>query len=61
MIKFKIDENLPVEASTILTNAGHDAVTVVDQDLGGSTDLALPAVCQREEEKPQTGATAEWL
>jgi len=30
-MKFKIDENLPVEIAVGLRNAGHDAMTVVDQ------------------------------
>ncbi|MCU0727296.1 MAG: DUF5615 family PIN-like protein [Planctomycetes bacterium] len=27
-MRFKIDENLPVEAATLLRSNGHDAVTV---------------------------------
>ena len=34
-MRFKIDENLPVEAAELLRQAGHDAVTVLEQHLGG--------------------------
>lgn len=47
-MKFKIDENLPVEVSTILDNAGHDSTTVPQQNLEGSPDLRLSVVCQQE-------------
>ena len=35
-LKFKLDENLPTEAAEVLCSAGHDAVTVLDQSLGGT-------------------------
>ena len=47
--RFKIDENLPTEAVDILRLDGHEAVTVLDQDLGGSPDNHLMSVCRREE------------
>lgn len=47
-MKFKLDENLPVEAADLLWKAGHDAVTVVEQHLGGSADSDIAAVCQQE-------------
>jgi hypothetical protein len=34
-MKFKIDENLPVEIAALLQEAGYDATTVLDQELGG--------------------------
>jgi predicted nuclease of predicted toxin-antitoxin system len=37
-MKFKIDENLPVEAAELIRNEGYDAVTVWDQNLGGAAD-----------------------
>ena len=37
-MRFKVDENLPPEASTFLAEQGHDAVTVWDQQLRGATD-----------------------
>ena len=47
-MKFKIDENLPVEVGELLRAAGHDAVTVVGQDLGGWADPDIASVCRRE-------------
>ena len=34
-MKFKIDENLPVEVAELLREAGHDAATAIEQQLGG--------------------------
>lgn len=45
---FKIDENLPSEAAELLRNAGHDAVSVLDQGLGGCPDREIAAVCKAE-------------
>ncbi len=47
-IRFKIDENLPVEVSHQLLEAGYDAVTVWDEQLHGATDAIISAVCQNE-------------
>jgi len=35
-MRFKVDENLPEELAQLLRNAGWDATTVVEQQLGGS-------------------------
>jgi predicted nuclease of predicted toxin-antitoxin system len=43
-MKFKLDENLPGEGAQILRSAGHDAVTVFDQRLGGKPDREIFAV-----------------
>ena len=40
-MKFKLDENLPVELATDLRGLGHDADTVVDEGLGGAADPAV--------------------
>jgi len=48
-MRFKIDENLPIEFADLLTQAGHDAVTVFDQQLQGQDDLAIINACLREE------------
>lgn len=37
-MKFKIDENLPIEVAELLQQAGYDAMTVLDQHLGGKAD-----------------------
>lgn len=47
-MKFKVDENLPVDLTELFRTHGHDAMTVLDQDLGGTKDPALAAVCQQE-------------
>jgi predicted nuclease of predicted toxin-antitoxin system len=47
-MKIKTDENLPVEVAEDLRGAGHDAVTVLDQRLGGRGDPDVAAACRRE-------------
>jgi predicted nuclease of predicted toxin-antitoxin system len=47
-MKFKVDEHLPIELADLLNKAGHDAVTVHDEKLGGAKDEELAPVCQRE-------------
>lgn len=46
--RFKVDENLPVEAAEHLRQAGYDAETALDEHLGGSSDADILAACQRE-------------
>ncbi len=48
MIKFKIDENLPIEASILLKNAGYNSHTVHDEELRGASDPAIYDVCLKE-------------
>jgi predicted nuclease of predicted toxin-antitoxin system len=40
-MKFKIDENLPVDFAVALRLGGHDAMTVVEESLGGAADHAI--------------------
>lgn len=47
-MKFKLDENLPVEAAALLREAGHDALTILDQQMGGQTDDEIIQVCTQE-------------
>ncbi len=47
-MRFKLDENLPVDLVDIFRAAGHDAVTALDQDPGGARDSTLASVCRRE-------------
>jgi predicted nuclease of predicted toxin-antitoxin system len=47
-MRFKVDENPPVEVAEMLRQAGHDAATVLEQHLGGSDDAQLAALCQLE-------------
>jgi predicted nuclease of predicted toxin-antitoxin system len=48
-MKFKVDENLPVEVAERLRAAGYDAMTVLEQRMGGEPDTNLYRVCQSEE------------
>ena len=48
MASFKVDENLPVEATVLLQDAGHEALSVHDQGMVGSTDENIAVVCQAE-------------
>ena len=43
-MRFKIDENLPVEAAVSLRNAGHDVLTVHDQQMVGDPAAQVTAV-----------------
>lgn len=47
-MKFKLDENLPVDLAELFRTHGHDVMTVLDQDLGGAKDPTLAETCQRE-------------
>lgn len=47
-MKFKIDENLPVEVAELLQQANYDAMTVHDQNLQGRNDTTLSQICQQE-------------
>jgi predicted nuclease of predicted toxin-antitoxin system len=48
-VKFKTDENLPVEVASLLRESGHDALTVIDQQMAGHPDGDLAAVCRAEQ------------
>ncbi len=48
MIRFKLDENLPVQAVDTLRKAGHDVRTVLEQGLGGAADRAIFEACAAE-------------
>ncbi len=48
MTAFKTDENLPVEATTLLRAHGLDVMTVVDQKLGGRPDADIAVACKAE-------------
>lgn len=47
-MRFKIDENLPVEFAEQLRSVGHEAETVADEHAGGAADPDLAALCTRE-------------
>lgn len=48
-MQFKIDENLPAEVAGTLRAAGHDAISVIDQQMSGAADPNLASVCQTEQ------------
>ena len=47
-MRFKVDENLPVELADLLREASHDAATVLEQQLAGAMDADVASVCQHE-------------
>ena len=47
--RFKVDENLPREAQSLLVDAGHDAQTVHDERLVGHADEKILDVCLNED------------
>jgi predicted nuclease of predicted toxin-antitoxin system len=47
-MKFKIDENLPIDVADLLRKSGYDATTVLEQDIGGCADSDLASICQKE-------------
>jgi predicted nuclease of predicted toxin-antitoxin system len=47
-MKFKTDENIPLEAVDLLRAAGHDAYSVFDQSLSGRPDSEIASICKRE-------------
>jgi predicted nuclease of predicted toxin-antitoxin system len=48
-MRFKIDENLPLEVAQLLQAAHFDAVTVLDQGLQGRPDSQIVQACREEE------------
>jgi len=47
-IPVKVDENLPADVRDLLKGRGYDAVTVLDQGMGGTSDGELWRIIQRE-------------
>jgi predicted nuclease of predicted toxin-antitoxin system len=48
-VKVKLDENLPVSASQVLTEIGHDVETVIGEGLAGNDDPTVLAAASSEE------------
>jgi len=40
-MRFKVDEDLPVEVAGELRAAGHDAATVAQENVGGASDAQV--------------------
>ena len=47
-MRLKVDENLPTDVAELLGSAGHDALTVFDQQLVGGGDSRILDVCREE-------------
>jgi predicted nuclease of predicted toxin-antitoxin system len=47
-LKFKVDENLPLECASCLRDADYDAETVASEKLSGANDAQLFERCQAE-------------
>lgn len=47
-MKLKLDENIDARLARILREAGHDTVTVREQDLQGTDDIDLYRICISE-------------
>jgi predicted nuclease of predicted toxin-antitoxin system len=47
-VNFKLDENIGTRGLALLIAAGHDVMTVRDQNLGGCTDETLFDICAKE-------------
>ena len=47
-MRFKLDENLPIELAELFRRSGHDAQTVLDEGLAGAEDADIASVCVRE-------------
>lgn len=44
-MRFKLDENLPIQLKHHFKESGHDAVTVLDQGMGGAVDAEVASAC----------------
>ena len=47
-MKLRLDENLSRRAADLIRAAGHDAITVADQELRGAADETLFEACKHE-------------
>jgi len=47
-MKIKLDENMPAAMTELLREAGHDALTVADEALGGAADPQILEVATAE-------------
>lgn len=48
VIRFKLDENITLDAATLLGEAGHDVQTVLEEKLGGRADPQVLDACRGE-------------
>jgi len=48
-VKFKLDENLPIEICGLFNSAGHNAVTAIEEGLAGKSDSKIVETCSQED------------
>jgi predicted nuclease of predicted toxin-antitoxin system len=48
VVRFKLDENIPGDAASLLRAAGHEVHSVVDEHLEGTSDAQLLDACLKE-------------
>jgi predicted nuclease of predicted toxin-antitoxin system len=48
-VRFKLDENLDPQLAPLLAEGGHEADSVREEGLGGTTDEALYGTCRSEQ------------
>ena len=48
-MRIKLDENIPVSAANVAAQLGHDADTVVAENLAGATDADVLAAATRDD------------
>ena len=48
-MRLKLDENLPIQLKRLFMESGHDAVTILDEGMGGAADSEVASVCLLEE------------
>ena len=47
-MKFKVDENLPIDVAERMRQVGYDTATALEQNLSGKSDSEVSSVCQQE-------------
>ncbi|MFQ5455033.1 MAG: DUF5615 family PIN-like protein [Nitrospirota bacterium] len=47
-LKFKVDENLPIEIADCLRHEHYDVMTIIDQGLKGVEDCSIADICRKE-------------
>lgn len=51
-MKLKINENIGNRGKQLLIQAGHDVLTVFEQNLHGATDIEVIKICQLDFSNP---------
>ncbi len=47
-MRFRLDENLDIRLTRIISAAGHEVLTVYDEDLTAASDARLAKACKQE-------------